>query len=203
MEKKIAENYRRYLERVNLYKKFGYDIENERKFILEKAQPIYGNILEVGTGKGYFTLVLAKKGYTFTSIDISEEEQKFARLNIKYFGLENQVDFRIMNAENLDFEDNSFDIIFLINTIHHLDNPYRVIDELIRVVSFEGKIILSDFTNEGLEIMNKIHTRRGSSHEVNNVVLSDIDNYLIKKEFKIQKYRSKFQEISIAYRQII
>ena len=79
MERLVKENHERYLERINLYKGFGYDVEKERKFILEKSMPLYGNILEVGTGKGYFALELAKEGVRFISVDISEEEQEFAK----------------------------------------------------------------------------------------------------------------------------
>ena len=63
MEEKLLENHKIYLERINFYKKFGYDVGEERKFILEKAYPLYGDILEVGTGKGYFTVELAKEGW--------------------------------------------------------------------------------------------------------------------------------------------
>ncbi|MBL7197707.1 MAG: hypothetical protein ISS47_06375, partial [Candidatus Omnitrophica bacterium] len=84
MERTVLENYKIYSERINLYKKLGYDTEKERGFILEKARSIYGKVLEVGTGKGYATIVLAKQGYKFTSIDISVHEQKFARLYFNY-----------------------------------------------------------------------------------------------------------------------
>jgi len=203
LEEKLLENHKRYLKRINFYKNFGYDVEKERKFILEKACPLYGDILEVGTGKGYFTVELAKEGYGFTSIDISDEEQEFARLNTKYFGFEKLVDFKIENAEKLSFDDTSFDIIFSINTIHHLINPIKVMDELIRIVTLEGKIILSDFTKEGLEIIDKIHASEGRKHEAGRMILSDISEYLESKRFSIQKHTSRFQDVLIAYRQII
>ncbi len=203
LEKETIENHKRYLERVNFYKSFGYDFEKERKFILEKAQPLSGSILEVGTGKGYLTLELAREGYSFTSIDISEEEQKLARLNIKYFGLDEKVDFRIENAEHPSFRDRSFDIIFSVNTIHHLTNPLKVINELIRIVTFEGKIILSDFSVEGLKIIDRIHASEGRKHEVGEIKLKDIEDYLSRKNFRFKKHRSEFQEILIASHQVI
>ena len=46
MEEKLSENHKRYSEKVNFYKKFGYDVEEERKFILEKSYPLYGDIAE-------------------------------------------------------------------------------------------------------------------------------------------------------------
>ena len=203
MEKEILENHRLYLERKALYKSFGFDIDRERDFVIEKAQPIYGDILEAGTGKGHFALSLAKAGYNFTTFDISETEQAFARLNLKYFGLETKVVFCIENGENLSFKDKSFDIVFAVNVLHHLVNPYKVIDEFIRVLSFKGKIIISDFTKEGLEIIDKIHALEGKTHEVSKVTLSDVKSYLVNKGFRTKEYKSKFQEVLIAYIQII
>jgi 2-polyprenyl-3-methyl-5-hydroxy-6-metoxy-1,4-benzoquinol methylase len=203
LEKQVTENHQKYLERKALYNTFGYDIDQERTFILEKAQPIYGDILEAGTGKGHFTLTLAQQGYWFTTFDISEEEQSFAKLNLKYFELDNLVDFKIENGEHLSFEDKRFDIIFSVNTLHHLINPYKVIDEFIRIISFEGKIILSDFSQKGFALMDKIHALEGSMHQVSHVKLLDIEKYLITKRFKIEKYNSQFQEVLIAYHQLI
>lgn len=203
MDKEVLENHQRYLERKNFYKELGCDIDKERKFILDKAQPIYGDILEAGTGKGHFALALAKEGYRFTTFDISEQEQKFARLNLKYFGLDHLVDFRIENGECLSFKDKSFDIIFSINTFHHLVNPYKVLGELIRLLSFEGKLILSDFTKEGMALMDKIHASEGRKHEVSKTTLADIERYLIENGFKTDKASSKFQEVLIAYHQLI
>ena len=203
LEEKITENYKRYIERLSFYKKFGFDIEKERDFIVQKAHPIYGDILEIGTGKGYFTIALAKEGYNFTSIDISKEAQEFAKANIKYLGLGEQVDFKTANAEYLSFNSRSFDIIFSINTIHHLKNPFRVIDELTRIISFEGKIVLSDFTKEGLEVLDRVHAEEGRRHEVNRMALNDIENYFIDKGFNVQRDRTRLQELLIAYHQII
>lgn len=99
MGHEILDNHYRYLERKALHQKFGYDVEKERAFIIEKARPISGKILEAGTGKGYFTLALVQEGFCFTSFDISEVEQKYARLNLMYYGLEQQVHFDIADAE--------------------------------------------------------------------------------------------------------
>ncbi len=203
MESAVIENHKKYLERQSLYKSLGYDVDKERVFIIEKARPFHGKILEAGTGKGHFALALAKEGYKFTTFDISEEEQKFAKLNLKYFGLDHSVDFRIENGEHLSFKDESFDVVFSVNTIHHLLNPYQVIDELIRVLSFKGKLVLSDFTKEGLKIMDKIHATEGRKHGVSKTTLSDINKYLINKGFRTAKHKSSFQEVLIAYRKII
>lgn len=203
MENDIVANHKRYVERKALYSSLGYDVDKERAFILDKALPLYGDILEAGTGKGHFALELAKAGYSFTTFDISETEQAFAKLNLRYFGFNTQVDFRIENGECLSFKDKNFDVIFSVNTLHHLSNPYKVVDELVRVLSFEGKLVLSDFTKDGLTLMDKIHAREGNKHEVGKTTLADIEDYLIEKNFAINTANSKFQEVLIAYHQLL
>ena len=130
LEKEILENHEKYLKRIALFKSYGYDVEKERKFIVEQAKPLNGKILDAGTGKGYFALALAKEGHPFVTFDISADQQQFAKLNLAYFGFANLVDFRIENAECSSFPDESFDIIFSVNLVHHLQNPYQVAEEL-------------------------------------------------------------------------
>jgi 2-polyprenyl-3-methyl-5-hydroxy-6-metoxy-1,4-benzoquinol methylase len=198
LDNEILENHQRYLERKKLYMDFGYDIDKERSFVLEKAKPLYGKILEAGTGKGHFALALAKQGYSFAAFDISQEELHFAKLNLAYFGLENCADFRIENAEHTSFADGSFDIIFSVNTLHHLHNPYKVVDELTRILSQKGKLVLSDFTEEGFKIMSKIHALEDKTHKVSETTLLDIESYLARKGFSIEKAKSLHQLVLIA-----
>ena len=200
MNNEILENHKKYLERQALYKSFGYDVDKERDFILEQAKPLCGRILEAGTGKGHFALALAKAGYSFVTFDISPEEQRFAKLNIAHFGFEKQVDFRIENGERTSFADGSFDTVFSVNVLHHLRNPYQVIDELIRLISSQGKLILADFTEEGFKVMDKIHGLEGNTHEVGQVSMLDAESYLIKKGFLAKKAKSAYQCVLIAGR---
>ena len=200
MDDHIIENHKKYQSRISLFKEFGYDAASERDFIIEKSQPIEGELLELGTGKGYFTVALAQKNYHFTTVDISVEEQVFARMNIKYLGLDPQVNFVIDNAEQLGFVDESFDIAFAINLIHHLDQPFKVIDELIRVVSENGKIILSDFSKKGFEVFSQIHGSEGRHHSSGKCTLREIENYLLNENCQVEKYNTDCQELMIVYK---
>jgi ubiquinone/menaquinone biosynthesis C-methylase UbiE len=198
-EEDLSLNHSRYAERKALFARFGYDIDKERNFILRKARPICGQILEAGTGKGHFTLALAKAGYRVTTFDISDTEQAFARMNLRYLGLEPLVSFYLENGEALRFPEGSFDIIFSVNTLHHLSNPYKVIDELIRVLSAGGKLVISDFTAKGFAVLDKIHASEGRTHEVSPVSLSDIKQHLIAGGFLVESVRSKYQAVLIGY----
>lgn len=198
MDKEVIENHKKYLERKALYKSLGYDVDKERDFILQQAKPVYGKILEAGTGKGHFALALAKAGYKFVTFDISADEQRFAKLNIAHFGFQAQVDFRIENGEHTSFTDGSFDTLFSVNVLHHLRNPYQVIDEFIRLLSPKGKIIFADFTEEGFKIMDKIHGLEGNAHEAGETKLADVEAYLRGKCFLARNIQSMFQQVLIA-----
>ena len=87
--------------------------------------------------------------------------------------------------------------------MHHLIHPIKAIDELIRIVSFEGKIVLSDFNKAGLEVVDKIHASEGRKHEAGQTNLSEIAIYLKSKGFNVQKAKTAFHNIIIAYQQTI
>ena len=199
MDKEIIENHKSYIGRINLFKNFGYDIPKERDFILEKSLPLNGSILEVGTGKGHFAIALAQKGYHFTCVDVSQEEQKVARMNVEYLGLQEHIDFTIADAGELSFNDGSFDVIFAVNMIHHLPDPYKVMDEFTRVIRLGGKIIVSDFNRKGLDLVGQIHRDAGGTHAEGKVVIGEISTYLAKKGFKTENYETDFQETVIAH----
>jgi len=195
MEKEIIDNHARYLERIKIFKSFGYDADGERNFIIDKVAPLSGKICEVGTGKGHFTVALAQKGYSFVTIDVSSDEQKFARMNIQYLGLEKQVDFQVLDAGKLHFEDKSFDYIFAVNLIHHLDDPYRVVDEMARVLNNGGTMVLSDFSKKGFDLIKEIHESEGGTHGEGKVGLQEIDGYLCARGFTSEEFNTVLQQI--------
>ncbi|MBN1470730.1 MAG: class I SAM-dependent methyltransferase, partial [Syntrophaceae bacterium] len=197
-EKELIDNHKRYLERIELYRQYGYDIDKERSFIIEKAQPFSGNILEAGTGKGYFTLALARAGFKFFSLDISETEQRFALLNLTYHQLQQQVTFLVANVESIPCDDGFFDVIFAVNMFHHLPSVRKVCDEFTRILSPGGKIVLSDFNEKGLAILDKIHEREGRRHEVSGGTLADAKTILIERGFTMKEYQSEMQDLIIA-----
>lgn len=196
----VEENHKKYLDRVNFYRSFGYDLEKERDFILEGSLPVSGDILEIGTGKGHFALALAKRGFSFISIDLSEEEQKIARLNIQYHGLEKQVAFRIENAQNLSFPDQSFDVIFSVNVFHHLGKPQLVLNEIARLLKPAGKVVMADFTQKGFEIINMCHTHEGRVHDHSEHDLDEAKSFFADKGFDVKEFESGTQRVIIAER---
>jgi len=160
--------------------------------------PFSGDILEIGTGKGHFALALAKRGFKFTTIDISEEEQGVAKLNIQYYRLDSQVDFRVEDARVLSFPDHSFDVIFSINVFHHLEKPNVVLDEIMRLLRRAGKVILSDFSAKGLAIINECHVHEGRVHDYFKHDLDMARDYFSNKGFEVNEFQSETQRVLVA-----
>ncbi|HOP61243.1 MAG TPA: class I SAM-dependent methyltransferase [Candidatus Saccharicenans sp.] len=184
--------------RKELQAQYGYDLDRERLAVIEAARPLAGRMLEAGTGRGHLALNLARLGYRLVSFDQSAEQLEFARQNLEAHGLAGLVELRQEDGENLSFADNSFDIIFAVNLVHHLKNPYRVLDELQRVLAPSGKLVISDFNERGLAMMAEIHRLEGDEHEVSGVSLEAVEAYLQAKGMNIKKSSTDFELILVS-----
>ena len=75
-------------------------------------------------------------GFDFVQgIDISSNEVNSARMKLKDAGYSNKSDFQVMDAENMTFEDNSFDVIICNGVLHHLDID-AALPELARFLAY-------------------------------------------------------------------
>jgi ubiquinone/menaquinone biosynthesis C-methylase UbiE len=162
---KAFDNHSILLERNAFYRRCGYDVEQNLRFVLSHALPLPGRILEVGTGKGRFLTALLSHVSCVTTIDIDPVEQRCARLNVAYEKPPGRARFMIANAENLPWPDHSFESVVSVNALHHMKNIPHVIGEVLRVARPAGKIVLADFNTRGFSIMNKIHREEGRVHE--------------------------------------
>ncbi|MDI6844819.1 MAG: class I SAM-dependent methyltransferase [Candidatus Saccharicenans sp.] len=186
--------------RRQIYATFGYNIEKEREAVIQVAGELSGRILEAGTGKGHFAAALASRGHRLVSFDISEEQLEIARENLASRGLAHLVELRKEDGERLSFPDSSFDLIFSVNMVHHLENPWKVISELIRVLAPGGKLVISDFSQEGLEMMDKVHRLEGGKHEVGPAGLDQVEEFLKGKGFQVERSSTRFQVTLVAVR---
>jgi ubiquinone/menaquinone biosynthesis C-methylase UbiE len=107
-----------------------------------------GRVLDVATQEGHFVRILMKNLQCYTQIigiDVDEQAIKTARDTI---GQEN-VQFLVMNAEQLDFEDESFDTVSISASFHHLSNIRQVLDEMKRVLKPAGNLIIAEMHRDG------------------------------------------------------
>jgi len=96
--------------------------------------------LVLGCGEGAESFLLAKNGAEVIGIDIADGAVKTATDEAIRLGISNKAKYFIMDAENLKFGDNTFDIITASGMIHHI-NFLKVLPEMARVIKPEGEII--------------------------------------------------------------
>ena len=116
-------------------------------------------VLDIGTGPGFFTIILEELGYSnITGVDYSYKMLEVARENIQTYGKENSsIQLMQMDAQNLEFQPESFDIIVSRNLTWNLQNPQQAYSEWLRVLKPKGVLFIFDanwyafLQNESLE----------------------------------------------------
>jgi SAM-dependent methyltransferase len=96
-------------------------------------------VLEYGCGEGSSAFTLADLGARVTGIDISPVRIEHARERAAAVGLDS-VEFLAMNAEKLEFPDDSFDVVCGISIIHHLELD-KALAEVARVLRPNGQAL--------------------------------------------------------------
>lgn len=99
-------------------------------------------ILDVGTGPGFFAILLAKQGYEVTAADYTEAMLQQARHNAG--ALAERICFCRMDAQNLEFPDEMFDVVISRNLTWNLEDPEKAYKEWMRVLKAGGKLLNFD-----------------------------------------------------------
>lgn len=199
-DKQVKENYKHFKQRISIYKKKGLDFEASRRFILEKALPLKDKILEIGTGKGHMTLTLAKAGYKIATIDNDKDVLNVAACNLSHEDVLSKVEFFLMDACHLSFKENFFSNVVCINFLHHIQDISRVLLEIDRVLSYNGKIILADFNEKGSNIIKSVHQNEGKEHAYPVADKKEIKSYLEESGYKVKVYDSDYHWVIVGIR---
>ncbi len=121
-----------------------------KREILLKIREAFGdskdlNILDVGCGAGYFTTLLGREGFNVTGIDLTENMIEKADMMIRENGpYRGTVRAMTMDAENLLFGNESFDVIVTRNLTWTLPDPIKAYSEWKRVLKKGGFLLNFD-----------------------------------------------------------
>ncbi|GAH38531.1 unnamed protein product, partial [marine sediment metagenome] len=144
-------------------------------------------ILDIGTGMGAMSTLLALNGFNVLTgepeidpekdnIDHHDhhheensevqneyhEEHNWElwndwRTSAKNLGVEAQITFQNFDVQELSFENESFDGIFLYDTLQHVKNRVIALNECLRVVKNDGVIVVLEWTKKQIEEDFKIY----------------------------------------------
>ena len=124
------------------------ELENEMGqrwlFEIERFLPEGGSldILDVGTGTGFFAVLLAQQGHRVEGIDLTPAMLEEARRLAKQRNLD--ITFREMDAQNLAYPDDTFDVVISRNLTWTLPDPQRAYAEWFRVLKPGGVLLNFD-----------------------------------------------------------
>ena len=120
---------------------FGPVFRRGRQVAIEAAEKIGGRILEVGVGTGISLQDYSPRN-KIVGVDISASMLEKAHARVKELGLTHVEQLAVMDASNLDFVDNSFDVVVAQYVVTTVPRPEATLDEFARVLRPGGEIIL-------------------------------------------------------------
>src|SRR5205809_260199 len=120
---------------------FGGVFEKGRKAAISATNKLGGRVLEVGVGTGISLPLYAPHVRVFGT-DISEAMLGKAMRRVAEQRLKNVEGLAVMDAENLDFPDDSFDVVMAQYVVTAVPNPEVALDEFARVLRPGGELII-------------------------------------------------------------
>src|ERR1700736_2523117 len=120
---------------------FGGVFSKGRRAAILATNSIGGRVLEVGVGTGISLPQYASNLRVFGT-DISEAMLRKAKARVDDLRLKNIEGLAVMDAEKLEFPDNSFDVVMAQYVVTAVPNPEAALDEFARVLRPGGEIIL-------------------------------------------------------------
>ena len=135
------------IKNTNIYTKAWFEeVENYRysvePFIHSIAQfSRHGGkkVLEIGVGVGSDHLNWARSGADLFGVDLTEKGIETTKKRLKLYDLNSNL--QRIDAENLPFKDNYFDIVYSWGVIHHSEDTEQVIKEISRILKPGGKFL--------------------------------------------------------------
>lgn len=135
----IQKSYRRYAASYDVC--FGAVFQPGRRAVIERLSCRPGDrVLEVGVGTG-LSLPMYPKSVHVTGIDLSTDMLERARRRRTRMKLPN-VDLFEMDAEDMRFEDSSFDKVVAMYVASVVPHPDRLVEEMRRVCKPDGELFI-------------------------------------------------------------
>jgi 2-polyprenyl-3-methyl-5-hydroxy-6-metoxy-1,4-benzoquinol methylase len=159
-------------------------------------------VLEIGCGMGLHTEHLARGGAHLDAIDISPTSVEATRKRLELKGLVAEV--RQMDAQELQFPDDMFDLVWSWGVIHHSSMTGRIVREIHRVLKPGGEARVMVYNLEGMPAYITIARRymlgfwRGRT--LDECLWRDTDGYMARyysKDHLQDLFNTFFSKVSV------
>jgi ubiquinone/menaquinone biosynthesis C-methylase UbiE len=130
-------------------------MEKLKQYLIEQNKKSF---LDIGTGNGGFISFIKSiyDGFeTFEGIDVVKQAIEFANKNND----DERIQFKVMDGYEMEYPDNSFDVICLSNSLHHLKDITKMLIEMRRVMKDDGFILINEMISNDLDEMQISHLK--------------------------------------------
>ena len=158
---------------------FGKVFATGRREAIAAAEKVGGRILEVGVGTG-ISLPHYSPDSRILGVDISDHMLDKARERVRRLDLGNVEAIRVMDAEELEFPDSSFDVVVAQYVVTAVPNPERALDEVVRVVRPGGEIVIT----------TRIGAERGLRGSIEKTLMPVTTRLGFRTEFLWERYEA-------------
>jgi demethylmenaquinone methyltransferase/2-methoxy-6-polyprenyl-1,4-benzoquinol methylase len=192
---------------LNHFLSLGIDVLWRRKFIKSLNFSDGDKVLDVATGTGDVAFAIRRKYNTdIIGLDLSVNMLEIAKKKLKKFKIDD-IDFIEGDAENLPFDDNTFDKIVISYGLRNLGDCQKGIEEFHRVLKPGGKLGILEFFQPQSTIIakifkfyfNKILPRVASlfsNSKAYRYLPESVENFMSPNELKVLLKEVSFNNIS-------
>ena len=145
--------------------------EHWHRYALARQLSAHATVLDVASGDGYGSAMLAANAAHVVGVDISSEAVRHAR---KRYGQHANLEFVTASCDNLPFTDASFDLVVSFETIEHIETQQVFVAELARVLRPDGMLLLSSPNkrqySDAHDYHNEFHVRELYRNELEDLL---------------------------------
>ncbi len=137
---------------------YGEMIERIKKRLEPKSR-----VLEIATGTGILSLGIAGSARSIEAIDLSPDMIARSQNKAQRMGIAN-VHFSVQDAYALPYDEESYDVVIIANTLHIMPQPEKALAEIKRVLTTEGYLIAPTFVHAGSKkaaVLSRLMTLTG------------------------------------------
>lgn len=143
------------------------DPERIARLVRTTDPPSEARVLDIATGPGYVAFGFADRCQEVVGVDLTEAPLEIAEQTRQEHGVDN-THFQKADAENLPFEESSFDVVVCRFAFHHLEHPSRVLQQMTHVCRPNGTVVVEDLvvsehSHRG-KYQNEFEQHRDPSH---------------------------------------